>query len=136
MCVCVCVCVCVGACVCVRASCVCRGVLARTIGRPSSLVHRLVYWGLTPQQQPGSYRGGEVAETGTPEETTDLRQPISQKLDGETVLLPPTFVCVCVCLYLCLFLSISVCLSIPLYLCLSVCVCLFLSISLSVCLSV
>ena len=43
----------------------------------------LVYWGLTPQQQPGSYQGGEMMmmKSGIwwrkpeyPEETTDLRQ--------------------------------------------------------------
>ena len=42
----------------------------------------LVYWGLTPQQQPGSYQGGEMMMTsvfwwrkpGYPEETTDLQQ--------------------------------------------------------------
>ena len=43
----------------------------------------LVYWGLTPQQQPGSYQGGEMMMTSVlfwwrkpeyPEETTDLRQ--------------------------------------------------------------
>ena len=46
------------------------------------LVH-LVYWGLTPQQQPGSYQGGEMMMMNSvfwwrkpeyPEETTDLRQ--------------------------------------------------------------
>ena len=43
----------------------------------------LVYWGLTPQQQPGSYQGGEMIMMKSvfwwrkpeyPEETTDLRQ--------------------------------------------------------------
>ena len=42
----------------------------------------LVYWGLTPPQQPGSYQGGEMMITSVlwwrkleyPEETTDLRQ--------------------------------------------------------------
>ena len=43
----------------------------------------LVYWGLTPQQQPGSYQGGEMVRMKSvfwwrkpeyPEETTDLRQ--------------------------------------------------------------
>ena len=43
----------------------------------------LVYWGLTPQQQPGSYQGGEMVMMKSvfwwrkpeyPEETTDLRQ--------------------------------------------------------------
>ena len=42
----------------------------------------LVYWGLTPQQQPGSYQGGETMMESVfwwrkpeyPEETTDLRQ--------------------------------------------------------------
>ena len=50
------------------------------------LPHRqfgLVYWGLMPQQQPGSYQGGEMMmmKSGIwwrkpeyPEETTDLRQ--------------------------------------------------------------
>ena len=41
-----------------------------------------VYWGLTPQQQPGSYQGGEMMMKSVfwwrkpeyPEETTDLRQ--------------------------------------------------------------
>ena len=40
------------------------------------------YWGLTPQQQPGSYQGGEMTMKSVfwwrkpeyPEETTDLRQ--------------------------------------------------------------
>ena len=44
----------------------------------------LVYWGLTPQQQPGSYQGGEMMMESVfrwrkpeyPEETTDLRQPM------------------------------------------------------------
>ena len=42
----------------------------------------MVYWGLTPQQQPGSYQGGEMMMKSVfwwrkpeyPEETTDLRQ--------------------------------------------------------------
>ena len=44
----------------------------------------LVYWGLTPQQQPGSYQGGEMMmimksvfwwrKPEYPEEPTDLRQ--------------------------------------------------------------
>ena len=43
----------------------------------------LVYWGLTPQQQPGSYQGGEMMMMKSvfwwrkpeyPEETTDLWQ--------------------------------------------------------------
>ena len=42
----------------------------------------LVYWGLTPQQQPGSYQGGEMMMKSVfwwrkpeyPEETTDLGQ--------------------------------------------------------------
>ena len=42
----------------------------------------LVYWGLTPQQQPGSYQGGEMMMKSVfwwrkpeyPEESTDLRQ--------------------------------------------------------------
>ena len=43
----------------------------------------LVYWGLTPQQQPRSYQGGEMMMMKSvfwwrkpeyPEETTDLRQ--------------------------------------------------------------
>ena len=43
----------------------------------------MVYWGLTPQQQPGSYQGGEMMMMKSviwwrkpeyPEETTDLRQ--------------------------------------------------------------
>ena len=50
----------------------------------STLYERfLVYWGLTPQQQPGSYQGGEMMMMKSvfwwrkpeyPEETTDLRQ--------------------------------------------------------------
>ena len=47
-----------------------------------STVIKLVYWGLTPQQQPGSYQGGEMMMMKSvfwwrkpeyPEETTDLR---------------------------------------------------------------
>ena len=46
-------------------------------------VYLLVYWGLTPQQQSGSYQGGEMMMMKSvfwwrkpeyPEETTDLRQ--------------------------------------------------------------
>ena len=54
----------------------------------TSTVHNLVfiylfiYWGLTPQQQPGSYQGGGMMMKSVfwwrkpeyPEETTDLRQ--------------------------------------------------------------
>ena len=44
------------------------------------LKYGLVYWGLTPQQQPGSYQGGEMMMKSVfwwrkleyPEETTDL----------------------------------------------------------------
>ena len=48
----------------------------------------LVYWGLTPQQQPGSYQGGEMMMMKSviwwrkpeyPEETTDLRQVTTEK---------------------------------------------------------
>ena len=52
----------------------------------------LVYWGLTPQQQPGSYQGGEMMmmmksvfwwrKPEYPEETTDLRQVTEET--GET----------------------------------------------------
>ena len=47
-----------------------------------------VYWGVTPQQEPGSYQGGEMMMMKSviwwrnpeyPEETTDLRQ-----VTGET----------------------------------------------------
>ena len=47
------------------------------------LIGLLVYWGLTPQQPPGSYQGGEMMtmksviwwrKSEYPEETTDLRQ--------------------------------------------------------------
>ena len=49
---------------------------------PFSREFGLVYWGLTPQQQPGSYQGGEMMIKSVfwwrkpeyPEETTDLRQ--------------------------------------------------------------
>ena len=37
----------------------------------------LVYWGLTPQQQPGSYQGGEMMKSvfwWKPEYSTDLQQ--------------------------------------------------------------
>ena len=49
----------------------------------STEVSGLVSWGLTPQQQPGSYQGGEMMMMKSvfwwrkpeyPEETTDLRQ--------------------------------------------------------------
>ena len=48
-----------------------------------TLIGLLVYWGLTPQQQPGSCQGGEMMMMKSvfwwrkpeyPEETTDLRQ--------------------------------------------------------------
>ena len=61
----------------------CSGML-----RLDSLV--LVYWGLTPQQQPGSYQGGEMMMMKSvfwwrkpeyPEETTDLRQ-VTERLDS------------------------------------------------------
>ena len=53
----------------------------------------LVYWGLTPPQQPGSYQGGEMMMMKSvfwwrkpeyPEETTDLQQPrvLSNKIPG------------------------------------------------------
>ena len=51
--------------------------------REPGTVTDLVYWGLTPQQQPGSYQGGEMMMMKSvvwwrkleyPEETTDLRQ--------------------------------------------------------------
>ena len=54
-----------------------------TSGSILTEVKLLVYWGLTPQQQPGSYQGGEMMMTKSvfwwrkpeyPEETTDLRQ--------------------------------------------------------------
>ena len=47
------------------------------------------YWGLTPQQQPGSYQGGEMMMMKSvfwwrkpeyPEETTDLRQVTDETL--------------------------------------------------------
>ena len=50
----------------------------------------LVYWGLTPQQQPGSYQGGEMMMMKSvfwwrkpeyPEETTDLRQVTDETFD-------------------------------------------------------
>ena len=43
----------------------------------------MVYWGVTPQQQPGSYQGGEMMmmksvfwwrKPESPEETTDIQQ--------------------------------------------------------------
>ena len=48
----------------------------------STLGFFFFYWGLTPQQQPGSYQGGEMMMKSVfwwrkpeyPEETTDLRQ--------------------------------------------------------------
>ena len=49
----------------------------------------LVYWGLTPQQQPGSYQGSEMMMMKSvfwwrkpeyPEETTDLRQGTDETL--------------------------------------------------------
>ena len=58
--------------------CLCKGVLHELQGW-----FGLVYWGLTPQQQPGSYQGGEMMMMKSvfwwrkpeyPEETTDLRQ--------------------------------------------------------------
>ena len=49
----------------------------------------LVYWGLTPQQQPGSYQGGKMMMKSVfwwrkpeyPEETTDLRQSFQKAVD-------------------------------------------------------
>ena len=59
-------------------------VLLRVILTPGLVGLVLVYWGLTPQQQPGSYQGGELMmmmksvlwwrKLEYPEETTDLRQ--------------------------------------------------------------
>ena len=58
----------------------------RHVIRPSfnrTFTFSLGYWGLTPQQQPGSYQGGEMMMMKSviwwrkpeyPEETTDLRQ--------------------------------------------------------------
>ena len=51
-------------------------------GRLQAYQDGLVYWGLTPQQQPGSYQGGEMMMKSVfwwrkpeyPEETNDLRQ--------------------------------------------------------------
>ena len=54
----------------------------------------LVYWGLTPQQQPGSYQGGEMMmimmksvlwwrKPEYPEETTDLRQVTDETFHTE-----------------------------------------------------
>ena len=51
----------------------------------------LVHWGVTPQQQPGSYQGGEMRMKSVfwwrkpeyPEETTDLRQVTDEQ--GDTV---------------------------------------------------
>ena len=54
----------------------------------------LVYWGLTPQQQPGSYQGGEMMMMKSvfwwrkpeyPEETTDLRQVTDETFHNEGV---------------------------------------------------
>ena len=50
--------------------------------QPAEVLVYLVYWGLTPEQQPGSYQGGEMMMKSVswwrkpeyPEETTDLRQ--------------------------------------------------------------
>ena len=51
----------------------------------------LFYWGLTPQQQPGSYQGGEMMMMKSvfwwrkpeyPEETTDLRQVTDDQAQG------------------------------------------------------
>ena len=61
-----------------------------TVGMISELINvrdELVYWGLTPQQQPGSYQGGEMMMKSVfwwrkpeyPEETTDLRQVTGMK---------------------------------------------------------
>ena len=49
---------------------------------PACMFWFWVYWGLTPQQQPGSYQGGEMMMKSVvwwrkpeyPEETTNLRQ--------------------------------------------------------------
>ena len=50
-----------------------------------------MYWGLTPQQQPGSYQGGEMMMMKSvfwwrkpeyPEETTDLRQVTEERKRG------------------------------------------------------
>ena len=48
------------------------------------------YWGVTPQQQPGSYQGGEMMMKSVfwwrkpeyPEETTDLRRRLARGEDG------------------------------------------------------
>ena len=51
----------------------------------------MVYWGLTPQQQPVSYQGGEMMMMKSvfwwrkpeyPEETTDLRQVTEERKRG------------------------------------------------------
>ena len=51
----------------------------------------LVYWGLTPQKQPGSYQGGEMMMMKSvfwcrkpeyPEETTDLWQVTDETFHG------------------------------------------------------
>ena len=56
---------------------------ARTPARTMMKASGLVYWGLTPPQQPGSYQGGEIMIMNSiiwwtkpeyPEETTDLWQ--------------------------------------------------------------
>ena len=54
----------------------------------------LVYWGLTPQQQPGSYQGGEMMmmkchfhlwrKPVHPGETTDLREVTDFEMDFST----------------------------------------------------
>ena len=63
----------------------CTGAFKNVAARSQGLVG-LVYWGLTPQKQPGSYQGGEMMMMKSvfwsqwwrkpeyPEETTDLRQ--------------------------------------------------------------
>ena len=63
---------------------------------------RLVYWDLTPQQQPGSYQGGEMMMMKSvfwwrkpeyPEETTDLRQVTDETFHGENMLVLQTVKC-------------------------------------------
>ena len=58
-------------------------------GNVTRLWFGLVYWGLTPQQQPGSYQGGEMMMMKSvfcwrkpeyPEETTDLWQVTDETL--------------------------------------------------------
>ena len=60
------------------------------------LSNSLVYWGLTPQQQPGSYQGGEMMMMKSvfwwrkpeyPEETTDLRQVTDENSTRSTALM-------------------------------------------------